>query len=79
MTLPAVIEGYFAEWDHLAGSALADAAERLIDARQLPAPAAELRFCSASSSRCTAGRRALPASWPADVRSAGARPGLNEK
>jgi hypothetical protein len=48
MSIAAVIEGYFAEWDHLAklGPWL-DAAERLIDAHvSFPAPAAELRFWS---------------------------------
>lgn len=48
MSVAALIEGYFAEWDHLAklGPWL-DAAERLIEARvAFPSPAAELRFCA---------------------------------
>jgi ATP/maltotriose-dependent transcriptional regulator MalT/DNA-binding SARP family transcriptional activator len=48
MSVAAVIEGYFAEWDHLAMlGPWIDAAERLISARvTFPAPAAELRFCA---------------------------------
>jgi ATP/maltotriose-dependent transcriptional regulator MalT/DNA-binding SARP family transcriptional activator len=62
MSIAALIEGYFVEWDHLANvGPWLDAAERIIGAQvAFPSPAAELRFCASVLIALTHCRPASP-------------------